>query len=353
MKYLSFLFCSLLMMGHFAVSAYCLPKEDSEVVAAKIVAKIPCGMNLLVGKPAVAADGMAYIANTLGRLFAVDTQNEQVKWTYLLGGRVFSSPVLDAGAQQVYLGNNSGYVVSLDATSGEQTWVVNLKAAVRFSPAVSNGVVYVSCDDGTLYALDAANDGTTLWQVPVGTPLLSSPVVGSQTSFIYVASEGGRVHAVDTSGTIIWSQTFSDSFSAAPIASNGVVYVAGEFGHLCALNATDGQEIWRIALSPGRLGSPLLVASNVIVGSDLGHLMAVQESDGTFVWQQASVIGGMPKTAASATTLYVAQKELRALDPKNGDKLWEILSGVGFGAPTFANMLLYASLGTQLAVIMP
>lgn len=50
---------------------------------------------------------------------------------------------------------------ALDAESGEETWAFETGYQVWSSPTVDNGSVFVGSGDGTLYALDAEEEGSS------------------------------------------------------------------------------------------------------------------------------------------------------------------------------------------------
>jgi eukaryotic-like serine/threonine-protein kinase len=64
-----------------------------------------------------------------------------------------------------------------------------------YSPAVMGGAVYVSGDDGTVYALDAATGGLR-WVYTIGSFADSTPAVAG--SAVYIGSDDGTVYALDT-----------------------------------------------------------------------------------------------------------------------------------------------------------
>ena len=78
-------------------------------------------------------------------------------------------------ATTVFVGGNDGnvYAVGLDGT---EQWRYPTGGAVRSSPVVADGVVYIGSTDGSLYALDAQS-GALRWNVPLGSAVNSSPAV--------------------------------------------------------------------------------------------------------------------------------------------------------------------------------
>jgi outer membrane protein assembly factor BamB len=96
---------------------------------------------------------------------------------------------------------------------------------VDSSPAVANGVVYVSSDDGRVYALDAAT-GEQMWNYTIG-------------------------------GTPYW-----DSFaSSSPAIANGVVYVGSYDGKVYAFGSSPGTpEFTSYLILPGFMVATLVAA---------------------------------------------------------------------------------------------
>jgi len=92
-----------------------------------------------------------------------------VNWSSGPGGIISTSPAVADG--RVYIGGYidacppNGVVYCLDATDGELIWSYNIESVggissvVESSPAVAYGNVYVGCNDGYLYCLDAEGIG--------------------------------------------------------------------------------------------------------------------------------------------------------------------------------------------------
>lgn len=80
----------------------------------------------------------------------------------------------------------------MDAATGDVVWTAETGAAVRSSPAVGNGVVYVGSDDGKVYAMDAAT-GAVLWTATTGGEVFSSPAVA--LGRVYVGSFDEKLYS--------------------------------------------------------------------------------------------------------------------------------------------------------------
>ena len=62
--------------------------------------------------------------------------------------------------------------------------------AVKSSPAVFNGSLFVGADDGNIYALNSTT-GSFLWSYTTGDMVVSSPAVNGGT--VYTGSNDGNV----------------------------------------------------------------------------------------------------------------------------------------------------------------
>ncbi len=80
-------------------------------------------------------------------------------------------------------GLNRTGVVTGDWTPGQLTWNFSTGGSIRSSPALSNGVVYITSYDDYVYALDGAT-GTKLWSFKTGGDIYASPVVSDGMLFV-------------------------------------------------------------------------------------------------------------------------------------------------------------------------
>ncbi len=73
------------------------------------------------------------------------------------GHTVWASPTIARGIVYVadgeYAGVGVGVIRALDVTTGAERWSATLPAPVLSSPTVADGMLFVGCDDGYLYAL--------------------------------------------------------------------------------------------------------------------------------------------------------------------------------------------------------
>jgi outer membrane protein assembly factor BamB len=112
-------------------------------------------------------------------------------YTINSGDRLSSSPAFAQGI--VVHGCEDGYVYALDAATGKQKWVFGTQGRIYSSPTIVAGVVYVGSNDGNLYAIDL-NTGAERWRFLAGDPITAS--VTTAAGLIVFGSQRGEVFAI-------------------------------------------------------------------------------------------------------------------------------------------------------------
>lgn len=352
----------------------------------------------IISSPAV-SNGVVYFGTWSGHLHALDAQTGQERWRYKVDevyGSIWSSPaVVD---EVVYFGSaggdDGGNFYALDAQTGRQKWKheTDGRSAIRSSPAVSGPAVYFLYDDidakdwsgGTdaicAVALDI-NTGTELWRTRVanergwGIGIGPSLSISGGVAYFGAASEGGRIHALDTeTGGELWTWAFSPDtglVTSSPAISNGVLYFSGSDGYLYALGSgqttvgtTDvtsrpstttqtpqgdasaamfrgnaartgvypgggptstPQLLWRFNTGISEGSSPVVAGGVVYVGDSDRRLCALDAETGEVKWKSSFLYSGVISgLAVSDGVIYTGSWSgyFCALDAKSGREIW-------------------------------
>jgi outer membrane protein assembly factor BamB len=222
----------------------------------------------------VVANGVVYVSDSQVSAFAASSG--ALMWrsgSPLPGGGALASFTVPAVANGVVYTTTTTFggvltdeLNAYNATTGALLWGAQptFNAAAPASPAVANGVVYLS-DTGKLSAFNATT-GASLWSAPAGTccfsPVPSSPAVAN--GVVYDNANDGTLLAFNaTTGALKWSTAKgTTAIGSSPVVADGIVYVDGADGHLDAFNATSGVELWSLPTA----GSPALpiVANGVL-----------------------------------------------------------------------------------------
>ena len=311
----------------------------------------------------------------------------KLKWKYLTGGWVLSSPAVADGI--VYVGSQDGNLYALDARTGAKVWANNTNNYVDSSPAVARGVVYVGSDGSNMYAFDArtgktilifsasgpssptvvrgsvffgdyfgysiyavkAKNGKKLWTYAIGHYVDSCPAVAN--GVVYVGSYDGNVYALDaSSGRRLWAYQTGSVVASSPAVVGGVVYVgsAGSNpppGYLYALRANTGKELW--SFEAGVSSAPVIADGVVYVSAEDASVYALDAHNGKMLWSQRAPSDASPAVANGV--VYVSDEQagaLEALDAHTGAKLWSYTSG-GYmlSSATVANGMVYVGTSDQ------
>ncbi len=159
--------------------------------------KYSAGQQIL-GTAAIDSNGNVYFAGT--KLYSF-TSAGQLRWSVNLdGSQVIGSPVVGSNGI-VYTGTSFGDFYAVDASDGSIVWKDNLSTQIggisNSALIGNNGVVYVS-SGWILYALNAAT-GKTLSSVGLGYNVDSSPVLDD--GYVYVGCDDGYLYRVQALST--------------------------------------------------------------------------------------------------------------------------------------------------------
>ena len=275
----------------------------------------------LIELPAVVSDGVAYVANSYGTLFALSMANGRVLWRFDLGsareasspavagrflvahsraGRVFvldrwtgrqrwswraageieSSPVVVGGVD--YLGDASGRVYALDLRRRRLRWVYADGCKITAGAAVAEGSIYLGDYCGRLVAL-AADTGRVRFAVSAGSPVYGTPAVAGGRVFV-PSRDAGALVAFTTSGRELWRVSTGGYVYSAPAVWGGRVFFGSYTGVLYAVSASSGRVLWTVGTGGAVSGAPIVVDGIVYAGSFAHRIVGVDARSGRVVF---------------------------------------------------------------------
>ncbi len=146
---------------------------------------------------------------------------------------------------------NSAYIEEYPPVADTVAWTFSVPPAesspapprLISGPAVGNGRVFLTTEDGRTLALDQAS-GEVIWEYESGLPSTSTPAVAG--GLVVFGARPGQVFALDeNSGELRWFADLDSAIVASPIVEDGRVYLGAADNHLYALDAATGNELWR------------------------------------------------------------------------------------------------------------
>lgn len=194
----------------------------------------------------------------------------RVRWQFQTEAPILSSPAVVQGI--VYLSTGDKRVVALKGDTGDILWERQVTGPVDSSPAVAGDLVFVGLKDGRLLALSKA-DGTTRWEFSTGDLVYSSPSV--YQGVVYIGSSNNKLYALDAqTGKKRWSYETDGRILSDPAVREEVVAINSQDRHMYIVDADTGKHRLGMLTADAR-GSPALDDELAYVADSRGLLMAV------------------------------------------------------------------------------
>ena len=245
-------------------------------------------------------------------------------WTYETWAAVRTSPTVANGC--VFVGSSDWNVYWLNASNGKILWHFQAENEINSSPAIDDGHLYVSSDGGNIYCLDIAT-GATLWTSTIGGFVRSSPAIAEGR--LYVGSGDHDIFCFNISdGEVIWRYSTSHPVKSSPAVSDGVVYFASDDFYVYALNASTGDEVWRTHTG-SVFSSPSVFNGSVYIGSTDGYVCSLNASTGNKIWecQTGGSVSSSPAVAYGCVYIGSDDNSVYCLNAANGEIVWQSPTG--------------------------
>jgi outer membrane protein assembly factor BamB len=191
-------------------------------------------------------DGVLYVGDWRGRVYALDATTGRIRWTFQGKGRI-KGGVARSG-NRLYVGTYDGYLYALRASTGKLIWRTRSQDRLGgrgyfySTPAIAYGRVYIGSTDHKVYSFGAAS-GKLRWSQGTGGYVYGSPAVWRKT--VYVGSYSGRFYALDAAtGDVRWQFRANGDISGSATVLNGVVYFSTFKERTYALDARTGKQLW-------------------------------------------------------------------------------------------------------------
>lgn len=201
-----------------------------------------------------------------------------------------------------------------------------------------DGKVYAAASSGGVALLSL--DGQVAWQVNLGQPLVSGPVIDPASALLYVGSAKGELIALKSaSGELSWKAALEAEVLAVATHA-GLVFARTSDGRLTALSSSTGAKVWVLdhdlpSLSVRGMSAPLVIDQMIVLGWEDGLVEAVRASSGDKLWEarialprgrtdiermidvQSTLVTDGVRIFASATN-----GKLSAIESQSGNLLW-------------------------------
>jgi outer membrane protein assembly factor BamB len=258
--------------------------QDQGAIPLRPPFRIAWGRSLgaLLEFPAVVDDGVAYLSNAVGELFALSMRNGHVLWRYdMHTSQEASSPAVVGNRLVAH--SKSGEILVLDRASGRLEWSAQTASEIESSPVVAGGVDYLADWSGNIYALDLRTRRFR-WVYHDGCKITASVTIHAGT--LYVGDYCGRLLGLGlASGRLRFSVSAgSPVYGASAYAAGRVFTPSRDAGALYAFTAS-GRYLWDVSTGDTVYSAPAVWDGRVFFGSYSGELYSVSQASGHVLWE--------------------------------------------------------------------
>lgn len=189
--------------------------------------------------------------------------------------------------------------------------------------------------------IDAASALQIAWRKGVGQgtsnkSAITTPPVASATT-VYTLDAGQTVHAVDlASGASRWTHKLKgvskrdrQGLGGGLAVEGDTLVVASGYGHLTALDATNGTQKWQRALGSPMSGAPTIKDGRIFTASNNNEIFAMDLVTGETIWSDQAIaesarVLSAPSPAAVEDFVIApySSGEIIAYRATNGRRLW-------------------------------
>lgn len=272
--------------------------------------------------PAVVWNGVAYVSNIDGYLFALSMKNGRTLWRKRVGTLMASSPGLDPKRRLLVTTTMSpGDVKVVSMDTGRIRWRFSTGRAEP-SPVIRNGIAYFGAANGNVYALDL-DRRRPRWTFRGGAKITGSPtLVGSR---LYVGDYSGRVFALNArTGRVIWTGSAGSRVYGTVAVAGGRVFAPSVFSGMSALSARTGKLLWRIPIGAYTYSSPAVFRNRVYFGTYEGLVYCVNARSGRILWTRPAGgrVSGAVQVVAGVVYAASIDNQTTAWHWRTGRQVW-------------------------------
>ena len=251
--------------------------------------------------------------------------------------------------------NSLQFVNALAADTGRELWRFESKDAITAAPAVTATHVYLSSNDGTLYALRAA-DGSEAWKfstdekissgailipAPVSAPAPpssgSSPPSASRPAppasfWLLLNGYDGTTRVLDAAdGRVVWSYQTDNYINGAPaVVDNRWLVFGGCDALLHVVALADGKRVHTIDANAYIPSSIATYGTMAFCGNYANQTVAFDVAAGKQLWtyeDRALPFFSSPAVNDRLVLIGSRDKHLHAIDRLKGEVVWKFPTG--------------------------
>jgi outer membrane protein assembly factor BamB len=177
---------------------------------------------------------VALLGGRDGVVRAIDTGPGVELWSLPLNGALAGPMASDGQTVVAVTGEGSLHAFDLD---GIPQWAHAIEGSPDDGPVVADDVVYVA-GGSQLHAFSLAS-GQAVWTTEIGSKVIAAPAVAN--GLVFLSTDQGEVVAVNVAlGRETWRHQVFDPIAGSPMVFGESIVVLGAEGRIASLDAADG-----------------------------------------------------------------------------------------------------------------
>ena len=270
----------------------------------------------------VVADGVLYVSDENGTVFAIDARSGKVRWQQSLDGEA-GTPWVEENS--IYIPTTTS-IVALDVKDGAKRWTISAPNKLAFLVA-EHGVYFISNEDAVAVKKLSLTEGDEQWQTTITRPFSRRLFSGGDAIFVSTADRGRIPWVISqTDGEINKGPSEAGfDFNQERFYHDGTIFSAEPFFggiksshiHKQENNWSRGVSSQEIYLSGDR--DRLVARANHRKGSTL-H--AYSPSDGEVKWTLPVDSGSSTRPIIGGKSVVDIGTSVRAINPISGTVQW-------------------------------
>lgn len=169
----------------------------------------------------------------------------------------------------------------------KELWNYGTEAAFsKNAMSVSNGVLFASCLNGNVYAINIYT-GSGLGKVSTKSKSSSSNPVILKNIVILVFSDGVKNYITGydfRTGKFKWQKPTGEILSS-PVAKNNKIFYGTTKGQICKVDSETGKREWNRKNEFSFHTSPSICNDLLLIGDIKGNLLALDIGNGNIIWK--------------------------------------------------------------------
>jgi outer membrane protein assembly factor BamB len=195
--------------------------------------KVASDQQWISGASPAVCDGVVYIGGGNGVLYTVNAASGQIIWNYTTqpvwnsyNYPIAGCPAIAGGV--VYFGAGNGNVYAVNATNGFKLWSFTFPRfsdngwAISSSPAVDNGVLYMSSFYGCLYAF-ASSDSPATQNQPTPSPTMQPSTTPTTNSTLPTTEANSTIQVANKNGSYNLMLTLNGNITTSQITLAAII----------------------------------------------------------------------------------------------------------------------------------